>query len=58
MRTLIFQPVYASNDPNHENYKFWKATPSGELRMGTVNKEVWPQFELGREYYLDFTLAE
>lgn len=57
MRTMIFQPVYGNSDPNHENTKFWKSSPSGELRLGTVNKEVWPQFELGKEYYLDFTEA-
>lgn len=57
MRTLKFSPVYGNGDPNHENSKFWKATPSGELRLGTINPEAWSQFELGEEYYLDFTKA-
>lgn len=56
-RTLIFQPVYANNDPNHENSRFWRYSPSGELRLGTVNPEAWSQFELGKEYYLDFSAA-
>jgi hypothetical protein len=58
MRTFLFSPVFGKNGkPDHENSKFWKASPSGELKLGTVNPEVWPQFELGQEYYLDFTPA-
>lgn len=58
MRTIIMNPVYGNGDPEHENTQFWKASPSGELRLGCVNKEVWPQFELGKEYYLTFEKAE
>lgn len=57
IRTLIFQPVY-SNDQDSENYKFWDATPTGEIRLGTVNPEAWQQFELGKEYYVTFTPAD
>lgn len=55
MRTIVMHPVY-SNDGN-ENSKFWDATPSGELKLGTVNPEAWKMFELDGEYYLDFTKA-
>jgi hypothetical protein len=41
MRTLVFNPVYGNGDPNHENTKFWQASPSGELQLGTVNPEAW-----------------
>jgi hypothetical protein len=58
MRTLSFSPVYANNDPSHENSKFWKQSPSGSLELGTINPEAWKQFELGKQYYLDFTLAD
>lgn len=58
MRSLKFSPVYANNDPNHENTKFWNASPSGEIKLGTVNPEAWKQFELGKEYYVDFTPAD
>jgi hypothetical protein len=54
MRTLILTPVY-SNDSNSENYKFWKFTPQGKLELGTVNKNVWENFEIGEEYYLDIS---
>jgi hypothetical protein len=56
MRTFNFRPVY-STDPEHENKKFWDASPQGSLQLGVVNKRVWDQFELGKEYYLDFTEA-
>lgn len=58
LQTIIMTPVYGNGDPNHENTKFWKASPTGELRLGTINPGAWEYFELGKEYYLDFTLAE
>lgn len=57
-RTLNFTPVYANNDPKHENSRFWDASPSGSLQLGTINPEAWSRFELGKEYYLDFVPAE
>lgn len=58
MRSLEFSPVAASADPNHENTKFWQYTPSGSIKLGTVNPEAWQQFEIGKEYYVDFSPAE
>lgn len=58
MRSLKFSPVYANNDPEHENSKFWKYTPMGSIELGTVNEEAWKQFEIGKEYYVDFTVAQ
>jgi hypothetical protein len=57
MRTLKFSPVYANNDPKHENSLFWRASPGGKVEMNCVNPEAWKQFELGKEYYLDFSLV-
>jgi len=57
MRTLVLRPVY-SDKPESENKKFWDATPTGEIRLGTVNPAAWEQFEIGKEYYVDFTPAE
>jgi hypothetical protein len=54
-RTLNFTPV---GDAGGENKLFWDATPSGSLQLGIVNQEAWAHFELGKEYYLDFTPAE
>lgn len=58
IRTLVMSPVYGNGDPAHENTKFWNASPSGKLELGTVNPEAWRHFELGKEYYIDFTPAE
>ncbi|WP_447979054.1 hypothetical protein [Candidatus Nitrospira bockiana] len=56
IRTIVMSPVY-SDDPASENKRFWDASPSGEIRLGTVNPEAWKQFELDKEYYIDFTPA-
>jgi len=56
MQTIVLSPVY-SNDPSSENRAFWNATPSGEIKLGTINMEAAKHFELGREYYIDFTPA-
>lgn len=56
MRTVVMHPVY-DDRPGSENKQFWDATPSGELRLGTINPGAWQQFELDKEYYLDFTPA-
>ena len=56
--TLKLSPVYANGDPNHENSKFWAASPGGSLALNCVNPEAVKLFEVGKEYYIDFTPAE
>lgn len=56
IKSIKLNPVYSS-DLNSENGKFWKASPSGDIRLGTINPEASSQFELGAEYYVDFTKA-
>ena len=53
-RTLKLSAVY---DNSEENKKFFHATPSGQISMGMLNPAAWQQFELGKEYYVDFTPA-
>ena len=53
MRTIYMAPVY-SEDPNSENKKFWDASPSGEIKLGTVNPNAWKEFELDEEYRIVF----
>lgn len=36
---------------------FWNASPSGSLELGCINLVAADRFELGKEYYLDFTPA-
>jgi hypothetical protein len=58
MRSVALSPVYGNGDPNHENTKFWNASPSGQITLGMVNLAAAEQFEPGSEYYIDFTKAE
>lgn len=55
--TIHGNPVYGNQDPNHENTRFWQASPSGSLALGTVNPEAVKEFDVGKEFYVDFTLA-
>lgn len=56
-KTVTMRPVYSS-DPEHENKKFWDATPSGSIEMFIKSGEAADQFVVGKEYYVDFTPAE
>ena len=50
-------PAYDS-DPESENAKFFKATPYGQITLGTVNPAAAAQFLPGAFDYVDFTPAE
>ena len=52
---ICFSPVTGGSQ---ENDSFWKWTPYGEIQLGTINKAASDQFKVGKEYYVDFTLAE
>ena len=54
-RTVVFHPVYGDSE---ENKKFFEATPSGEIKLGIINQDAWPFFELDRDYYVTFEKAE
>lgn len=56
-RTIKLHPVYGNGDPNHENTKFWKATPSGQFHFTMISLETAEHFELNKEYYVDITPA-
>lgn len=58
IRSVRLVPVYGNGDPNHENTKFWSASPSGSIEIGCANLEAAAVFELGQEFYVDFTAAE
>lgn len=57
MWTIEMSPVFGNKDPNHENTKFWSASPSGVIKLGTVNKLAVEGFDLEGEFYVDFTPA-
>lgn len=55
IQTIKMSPVYQNGDPDHENNKFWAATPLGGIELGCVNLDAASQFDLGEEVYVDFT---
>ena len=55
VRTIKLSPVTSGSE---ENSNFYAATPSGNIILGVANENAWKQFELGKEYYVDFTKAE
>lgn len=55
--SLEMFPVYSS-DPNHENKSFSDATPSGNIKLSiSQGRPAASMFEVGKEYYVDFTPA-
>ncbi|AGK52025.1 hypothetical protein [Bacillus sp. 1NLA3E] len=52
---VVLQPVFGNSD---ENKKFWQYTPTGRIELSTINTDAAEQFEVGKEYYVDFTKAE
>lgn len=52
-RRVKFQPVL--ND-SEENKAFFKWTPFGTIELGILNPDV--EFEVGQNYYVDFTKAD
>jgi hypothetical protein len=54
LSTVKLSPV-VSDSP--ENKEFFKWTPSGKIELGTVNAKAASAFDIGKEYYIDFTLA-
>jgi hypothetical protein len=45
------------DDPNSENGRFFKYTPSGEVVLQTINEAAANEFIVDEEYYVDFSLA-
>jgi len=52
---IAMRPVISGSD---ENKQFFQYTPGGKLELSTINASAAEQLEVGKEYYLDFTLAE
>jgi hypothetical protein len=51
--SFVFSAV--TSNGTDENKKFWKYTPSGQLKFDCLNKEV--DFEIGKDYYLDISVV-
>jgi len=49
-----FQPVTGGST---ENDSFFKWTPYGSIELGTINLTVLDTMIVGKDYYVDFTVA-
>jgi hypothetical protein len=58
IQNVKLSAVYGGDKGSEENKKFWKYTPTGNISLGTINADAAAYFELGEEYYIDFTKAE
>ena len=56
MRMARFTPVYDA-DPEHPNFAWSQATPSGYIELAITNAAAFDKFEPGAEYLLTFDLA-
>ena len=54
-RTIELFPVSSGTE---ENKAFFASTPSGRIELGVVNLDAAKEFELNKEYYVDFTSVE
>ncbi len=52
---ITLQPVTGNSE---ENKDFFRWTPGGKIELSVVNPATAEQFEVGKEYYVDFTPAE
>lgn len=54
VQSVKLQPVGGGSD---ENKAFYAATPSGSIELSVVNETVGRHFDIGDEFYVDFTKA-
>lgn len=54
-KTITLNPVTSGSE---ENEQFYKMTPAGQVILTTVNEEAAASFEVGKEYFVDFTKVE
>lgn len=55
LQTIKLQPVTSGSE---ENKAFYAATPAGSIDLSVVPESVGKQFDIGQEFYVDFTPAE
>jgi len=51
---VVLVPVI---DGSEENKEFYRWTPGGAISLDTINAAAAAQFEVGAEFYVDFTRA-
>lgn len=52
-------PVMAPHgDVDSENAKFYKSTPGGKIELNIITPSAAEGFEVGKEYYVEFTVVQ
>lgn len=54
LHSIKLNPVTSGSE---ENKQFYAATPGGEINLSVVPASVGEQFNIGGEFYVDFTPA-
>lgn len=54
VQTIKLQPVVGDSP---ENRAFYAATPGGQIELACANAEAVKAFDIGGEFYVDFTSA-
>lgn len=54
-KSITLSPVTTGSKENEEFYRW---TPGGNILLSTVNETAAAQFEVGKEFYVDFIAAE
>ena len=49
---VVLRPVTSGSE---ENRTFFKYTPGGEITLQVVGTDTAAQFQVGHDYYVDFT---
>ncbi len=49
--------LHAVTTGSPENESFYSLTPGGSIQLSIVSPDTAANFEVGKEYYVDFTLA-
>jgi hypothetical protein len=49
---IALSPVTGGSE---ENKQFWQYTPSGSISLNVTNNAALEKFEIGKEYYVDFS---
>lgn len=52
LNSVVLKPVYGGSP---DNQRFFAASPSGEIQLNILNQPAADAFEVGREYYVEFT---
>lgn len=55
LRSVKLTPVTGGSE---DNDKFYRWTPGGEINLQVLNPTAWQAFEVGKEYFIDFSPAD